>query len=98
MPLAKLWEAADLDVAVCDDMTVDFANKVRDAQVIVTDTEVSGLITVRWYSLERSLLMLGLLVRTRGWLVMWLKMFVTEQTSLSLRLGAVLVLQWHRFT
>ena len=53
MPLAKLWEAADLDVAVCDDMTVDLANKVRNAQVIVTATEVSGLITVRWYSLER---------------------------------------------
>jgi methylenetetrahydrofolate dehydrogenase (NADP+)/methenyltetrahydrofolate cyclohydrolase len=44
-PLAKLWATSGLDVTVYDDTTVNLANEVRKAQVIVTATGVPGLIT-----------------------------------------------------
>jgi len=44
-PLAKLWATTGYDVTVLDDRTEDLAAELRNAQVIVTATGVSDLIT-----------------------------------------------------
>ena len=43
-PLAALWSGNGLDISVYDDTTVDLAQMVRKAQIIVTATGVPGLI------------------------------------------------------
>ena len=44
-PLYKLWKNAGLNVTVCDDQTVDLLETIKLAEIIVTATGVSGLIT-----------------------------------------------------
>lgn len=44
-PLAKLWKNAGLNVAVYDDQTLNLAESVRTADIIVTATGVPGLLT-----------------------------------------------------
>ena len=44
-PLAKIWQASELDVAVADKKTPNLAELTREADVLVTATGVPGLIT-----------------------------------------------------
>jgi len=44
-PLASLWKNARLDVSVYDDQTIDLAEKIKSAEIIVTATGIPGLIT-----------------------------------------------------
>ena len=43
-PLAKLWQGIGRDVVVYDDTTVDLAEKLKTAEIIVSATGVPGLI------------------------------------------------------
>lgn len=44
-PLSRLWQKAGLNVSVYDDATIDLADKLIEADIIVTATGVPGLIT-----------------------------------------------------
>jgi methylenetetrahydrofolate dehydrogenase (NADP+)/methenyltetrahydrofolate cyclohydrolase len=44
-PLSRLWKSAGYDVTVCDSKTIDLADKVKNADIIVTATGQPGLIT-----------------------------------------------------
>lgn len=44
-PLAALWQAAKLDVIVCDETTLDVPSVVKQANIIVSAAGVPGLIT-----------------------------------------------------
>lgn len=46
-PLAKMWAHTDYDVQVVDKTTEDLADKVAQADVVVSATGVPGLITVQ---------------------------------------------------
>ncbi len=44
-PLARMWQASELDVEVIDKQTNDLAQKVQQADILVCATGVPGLIT-----------------------------------------------------